>query len=108
MRDSKQHYSRPGYSSWFVLLVALFITCLVTANVIAVKLVDIFGLTVPAAVIIFPVSYILGDVLTEVYGYARARRVIWAGFAGLAFASVMAAVQDSPYVRTAGNQVASR
>jgi uncharacterized integral membrane protein (TIGR00697 family) len=60
--------------------VALFITCLVTANIIAVKLVDLFGLTVPAAVIIFPVSYILGDVLTEVYGYREARRVIWLGF----------------------------
>ena len=70
----------PGYSSWFVLVVALFITCLVTANIIAVKLVDLFGLTVPAAVIIFPVSYILGDVLTEVYGYREARRVIWLGF----------------------------
>jgi len=45
-----------------------------------------------AGVLFFPISYVFGDVLTEVYGYARARRVIWAGFAGLAFASVMAAV----------------
>lgn len=80
MHDLEQRSSRPGYSSWFVLVVALFITCLVTANIIAVKLVDLFGLTVPAAVIIFPVSYILGDVLTEVYGYREARRVIWLGF----------------------------
>ncbi|HVO84251.1 MAG TPA: queuosine precursor transporter, partial [Syntrophobacteria bacterium] len=80
MHHLEQRYSRPGYSSWFVLVVALFITCLVTANIIAVKLVDLFGLTVPAAVIIFPVSYILGDVLTEVYGYRQARRVIWLGF----------------------------
>jgi uncharacterized integral membrane protein (TIGR00697 family) len=70
----------PGYSAWFVLVVALFIACLVAANIIAVKLVALFGLTVPAAVIIFPVSYILGDVLTEVYGYREARRVIWLGF----------------------------
>jgi hypothetical protein len=40
----------------------------------------------------FPISYIFGDVLTEVYGYARARRVIWAGFGGLVFAAVMSAV----------------
>lgn len=80
MHDLEQRSSRPGYSSWFLLVVALFITCLVTANIIAVKLVDLFGLTVPAAVIIFPVSYILGDVLTEVYGYREARRVIWLGF----------------------------
>jgi len=62
------------------LVTAIFTTCLVIANIIAVKLVDIFGLIVPAAVVIFPISYIFGDVLTEVYGYARARQVIWVGF----------------------------
>lgn len=68
------------HSSWFVLIVAVFVTCLITANIIAVKLVNLFGLIVPAAVIIFPISYIFGDVLTEVYGYAASRRVIWLGF----------------------------
>lgn len=67
-------------SPWFVLIVAVFVTCLITANIIAVKLVNLFGLIVPAAVIIFPISYIFGDVLTEVYGYAASRRVIWLGF----------------------------
>ena len=80
MRDLQPPFSRRGYSSRFVLIVALFLTCLITANLIAVKLVDLFGLTLPAAVIIFPVSYILGDILTEVYGYRQARRVIWLGF----------------------------
>jgi len=47
-------------------------------------------LTFGAGVLFFPISYVFGDVLTEVYGYARSRRVIWAGFAGLAFASFMA------------------
>ncbi len=69
-----------GYSPWFVLVVALFITCLVTANIIAVKLIDVFGFVMPAGTIIFPISYIFGDVLTEVYGYRQARRVIWLGF----------------------------
>jgi len=68
------------YSAWFVIVVALFITSLITANIIAVKLVGVWVLVFPAAVIIFPVSYIFGDILTEVYGYARARRVIWLGF----------------------------
>ena len=68
------------YSKWFVLVTAVFITCLITANIIAVKLVSIFGLILPAAVIIFPLSYIVGDVLTEVYGYRQARQVIWLGF----------------------------
>jgi uncharacterized integral membrane protein (TIGR00697 family) len=64
----------------FLVVVALFITCLIAANIIAVKLISVFGLLLPAAVIVFPVSYILGDVLTEVYGYRQARRVIWLGF----------------------------
>ncbi|HEX9012910.1 MAG TPA: queuosine precursor transporter, partial [Anaerolineaceae bacterium] len=49
-------------------------------NIIAVKLVRIAGLILPAAVVLFPVAYIFGDILTEVYGYAYARRVIWTGF----------------------------
>jgi len=51
-----------------------------TANITAVKLVDVRGLIMPAGIIIFPLSYLFGDVLTEVYGYARARLVIWLGF----------------------------
>ncbi len=65
---------------WFPFVTALFVTTLVISNIIAVKLVNLFGLFVPAAVILFPVAYIFGDVLTEVYGYARARQVIWTGF----------------------------
>lgn len=68
------------YSFRFITLVALFITCLIAANITAVKLVLLFGLLLPAAIVIFPVSYILGDVLTEVYGYRQTRRVIWLGF----------------------------
>jgi uncharacterized integral membrane protein (TIGR00697 family) len=66
---------------------AIFVTCLIVSNIIAVKLaffgtLPILGsLFLPVAVIIFPVAYIFGDVLTEVYGYARARQVIWIGFA---------------------------
>src|SRR5919107_3476344 len=71
---------RERYSFAFVVAVALFVTTLITANVTAVKLVGFFGLVLPAAVVVFPVSYICGDVLTEVYGYRVARRVIWLGF----------------------------
>ena len=68
--------------SWrFVSVAGLFIACLLTANTIAVKLVIVAGAVVPVAVIVFPLSYIAGDVLTEVWGYAAARRVIWLGFA---------------------------
>jgi uncharacterized integral membrane protein (TIGR00697 family) len=68
-----------GYR-WFPFVMALFITTLIISNIIAVKVIDIAGLYLPAAVILFPIAYIFGDILTEVYGYARARQVIWTGF----------------------------
>ena len=67
-------------SGWFVAVAMVFVTCLITANIIAVKLVALGGLVVFAAIVIFPLSYIFGDVLTEVYGYRRARLGIWLGF----------------------------
>ena len=67
--------------SWrFVTCAALFVTRLLTANTIAAKLIVVFGVVLTAGIVIFPLSYVLGDVLTEVWGYAAARRVIWLGF----------------------------
>jgi uncharacterized integral membrane protein (TIGR00697 family) len=63
-----------------LIITALFVTCLITANVIAVKMVSLGPFILPAAIFVFPLSYIVGDVLTEVYGYRWARRVIWLGF----------------------------
>jgi len=63
-----------------VIIIAVFITCLITANIIAVKVIDLGPFTLPAAIFVFPLSYIFGDVLTEVYGYRVARRVIWLAF----------------------------
>ena len=67
-------------SPLLVVVAAVFVTALITSNIIAVKLVAIVGEVLPAAIILFPLSYIIGDVLTEVYGYSVARRVIWLGF----------------------------
>lgn len=64
----------------FVTVTALFATCLIAANVIAVKIISFGFLILPAGVIVFPLSYILGDVITEVYGFQSMRRVIWLGF----------------------------
>ena len=72
---------------YFPTVTAVFVTCLIVSNIIAVKLAAFGSLPLvgpmflPVAVIVFPISYIFGDVLTEVYGYARARQVIWTGFA---------------------------
>ena len=65
---------------WLPAITAVFVTSLVVSNIIAVKLISVGPFFLPAAILIFPVSYIFGDILTEVYGYAQARRVIWIGF----------------------------
>src|SRR5207247_4833753 len=77
----KKEFGSLKVSFWFVAIASVFVTCLITANIIAVKLILLFGFLVPAGIIIFPLSYLFGDVLTEVYGYGAARRVIWLGFA---------------------------
>jgi queuosine precursor transporter len=83
---------------YYDFVMAAFVTVLICSNLIGpAKAVQIelpfFGAVVfGAGVLFFPISYVFGDILTEVYGYARARRVIWAGFAGLAFAALMAYV----------------
>jgi queuosine precursor transporter len=69
-----------GHYRYFNLITAVFVTTLIISNIIAVKIVQIGPLFLPAAVILFPVAYIFGDILTEVYGYGRARQVIWTGF----------------------------
>jgi len=88
-RPSPPHRSYKYYD----LVMASFVTVLLCANVIgAAKVAQVRGFTFGAGVLFFPISYVFGDVLTEVYGYARARKVVWAGFGALAFASVMSAV----------------
>jgi queuosine precursor transporter len=74
--------SRPVPASPRLLaLGGLFVAILLTSNLVAVKLIAAGPFTLPAAIIVFPLSYLFGDVLTEVYGYATTRRVIWLGFA---------------------------
>jgi queuosine precursor transporter len=83
---------------YYEFVMAAFVTVLVCSNLIGpakiaqIDLPLVGAVTFGAGVLFFPISYVFGDVLTEVYGYARARRVIWCGFAALAFASVMAAI----------------
>ncbi len=78
---------------YYDLVMASFVTVLLCANLIgASKLATLFGFTFGAGVLFFPISYVFGDILTEVYGYARARKVVWAGFGALLFASVMSAL----------------
>jgi hypothetical protein len=75
---------------YYDLVLAAFVTVLLCANLIgASKVASLGGFTFGAGVLFFPISYVFGDVLTEVYGYARARRVVWAGFSAQIFAAFM-------------------
>jgi uncharacterized integral membrane protein (TIGR00697 family) len=89
---------QPRQYRYYDFVMAAYVCVLLCSNLIgpakvtSIKM-PIFGTwTFMAGVLFFPISYIFGDILTEVYGYGRDRRVVWAGFAALAFASVMAAV----------------
>ncbi|MDX2309426.1 MAG: queuosine precursor transporter [Hyphomicrobium sp.] len=90
--------SQPRTYRYYDLVMVAFVVVLVCSNLIGpakaaqLDLPLIGAITFGAGVVFFPISYIFGDILTEVYGYGRDRRVIWAGFAALAFASLMAAV----------------
>ncbi|MBU1254286.1 MAG: queuosine precursor transporter [Alphaproteobacteria bacterium] len=88
--------AEPPRFRYYDLVMAAFVTILILSNLIGaakpsfITLPDGSEWSFGAGVLFFPVSYIIGDVLTEVYGYARARRVIWTGFAALAFMAFMA------------------
>lgn len=87
--DPERQMGRERYR-FLPLVSGLFVAVLVVSNIIAVKLVGVGPLVLPAAIVLFPLAYIIGDVLTEVYGFGQARRVIWVGF--LANAVAVAAI----------------
>jgi uncharacterized integral membrane protein (TIGR00697 family) len=85
-------------SPLYLIIACLFVTCLLISNIIAGKLVQIRGMVLPAAVILFPLTYVFGDILTEVYGFRRARLVIWIGFiANLLMAAVFTVTIALPH-----------
>lgn len=89
---SDTHLSTP-----FLVLTCLFVTCLLIVNIVAGRLVALGGMTLTADLFLFPITYIFGDVLTEVYGFKRARITIWMGFAAnLLMAAVFILVVSLP------------
>ena len=88
-RIMNQNISRPSFSPVFVALASLFCVCLIMSNIMEIKTVDLGWLTVTAGVAVFPISYIINDCIVEVYGFARARFVIWLGFAMSILASLL-------------------
>jgi uncharacterized integral membrane protein (TIGR00697 family) len=92
---------------YYDVVLAAFVGVLLISNIGAVKLIDIGGIITDGGAVLFPLAYILGDVLTEVYGYKFARRAIWTGFAMAALMSlVILLVQITPPAEAWGNQAA--
>ncbi len=95
MGEPAPHVRQYRFYDW---VMVAFVTVFLCSNLIGpakaaqIDLPLIGAFTFGAGVLFFPLSYVFGDILTEVYGYARARRVIWAGFAAMAFAAMMASV----------------
>jgi uncharacterized integral membrane protein (TIGR00697 family) len=82
--------TQPRVYRYYDLVMAAFVTVLLCSNIIgSTKVCTVGGFTFGAGILFFPVSYIFGDILTEVYGYAYSRRVVWAGFGALGFASLL-------------------
>lgn len=94
----RQQEGDPAHSTlkrfrYYDFIMAAFVAILICSNLIgAAKVATLWGFTFGAGVLFFPLSYVIGDVLTEVYGYARARRVVWVGFGAMGFMSLMAYV----------------
>jgi uncharacterized integral membrane protein (TIGR00697 family) len=101
----------PRVYKYYDFIMVAFVTILLCTNFIsAPKRVTIEGFTFGAGVLFFPISYLFGDILTEVYGYARSRRVVWAGFGAIVFASflswVVIKLPPDPTWAAKGNQAA--
>jgi uncharacterized integral membrane protein (TIGR00697 family) len=79
--ESKMGKPREFGYKYFDLIMALFVAVLLISNIASSKILRLGPFTFDGGTLLFPISYIFGDILTEVYGYRRSRRVIWAGFA---------------------------
>jgi queuosine precursor transporter len=74
---------------YFDIIMALFVAVLLISNIASTKIVQLWWFSFDGGTLLFPLSYIFGDILTEVYGYARSRRVIWVGFFSAALLSLV-------------------
>ncbi len=83
LRDQANFY--PRGSKYFAVVASLFVACLLISNIAAQKLIPIGPFIFTGGILLFPVTYIAGDVLTEIWGYARTRQVIWTGFVASGF-----------------------
>lgn len=94
METSPAAGTRTGFR-YLDVITSAFVAVLLISNIASTKIVDLGPFTFDGGTVLFPLAYIFGDVLTEVYGYARARRVIWTGFVWIALAAGIFALIDA-------------
>lgn len=82
-------HSFKEHSTYFVAVAVLFVAILMISNTVAAKLVQIGPFIVSGGIVVFPISYIFGDILTEVYGYGPTRKIIWLGFIAMILMSLL-------------------
>ena len=76
----EEKHKKELYSEIFLFISILFITCILVSNILASKIITIFGISMTGGVLVFPITYIIGDVLTEIYGYKKSKKIIIYGF----------------------------
>lgn len=88
---TKQSVQKEGtaFTLPFLIFTVVFCVCLIVANLVEIKTVDVGFTTITAGMVVFPLSYIINDCIVEVYGFRKARMVIWLGFAMNFFVTVM-------------------
>jgi hypothetical protein len=85
----RQQKGIPKGYRYFHIVSMLFVASLLVGNTVAAKIITFLGFSIPAGILCFPIAYIVNDVLTEVYGYRKAKSVIWWGFICLAFMTLV-------------------
>lgn len=80
MKLKEEKHKKELYSEIFLFISILFITCILVSNILASKIITIFGISMTGGVLVFPITYIIGDVLTEIYGYKKSKKIIIYGF----------------------------
>ena len=80
MKLKEEKHKKELYSEIFLFISILFITCILVSNILASKIITMFGISMTGGVLVFPITYIIGDVLTEIYGYKKSKKIIIYGF----------------------------
>ncbi len=89
MKKKKKSLKKEKYSEIFLIISITFVVCTLLSNILCSKIINIFGITCTAGILVFPITYIIGDVLTEIYGYKLSKKIIIYGFIFNAFATLI-------------------